>query len=397
MKETVYNIIWADDEYATLKNDMLIRKFFDKKHIIVLKYVSTSDELKLALERFYDKVDAVIVDGNFSRQGEVSNDGDNLDITGLVHTLSFIETFNQRREIPFFLYTGKKTKIQELCKQFKILSYFEDTNDRIFQKGEIEGLCNAIVESVDHIHSVVNQVNKNYSKILSLTECIDWNSEKYSEHARELLYEFLLNEARDKQYEKAESMFANLRIIIEQIADNCKNLNIVPEAIDKTKNPYSLNYFARYWSYNNREYGEKLDYIPYDEEIMPSALSSIVKPVIDILQDGSHGKQDLNLHVSDYVASTQTPFLFRISLHFVLNMIYWFSEVRKLEIPSYYKRNPYMLIHKEYNKKNDKNEYRYKDFYFDNRCIPADSAIGKDIQIISKDKKRIIEYIIIED
>lgn len=391
MRNPIYNVIWADDEYISLKKDNTIRMYLDKSNIEVLRFVSTSDDLRLALERFYDKVDAVVIDGNFARQGDINNEDDCIDISGLVHTISFIDTFNQKREIPFFLYTGKKSKILELCKQFKMLSYFEDTRDRIYQKGELEELTEAIINTVDHIHSIENEVNRKYAAVLKLASHIKGDPDNHNEHTKELLYQFLLDEARDVKYDKALSMFANLRIILEQIAYNCRMLNIVPNSIN------TLNYFANFWNYKDPKYRYVLSHFPASENIMPPVLASLIKPFVDLLQDGSHGKNDLELKVCDYVASTQTPFIFRSALQFVLNMIYWFDDVKKLSIPEFYVKNPYFAIRKEFNERTNRLEFRYKEFWFDRTCMPTDHEVGKLIKILTKNNKTITAFEIIED
>ena len=108
-----YNIIWADDECATLKKDENIRELLDEMGIEVLDYVPTSEKLRKSLDEYKDKVDAVVIDGNFSREDVPYLEGD--DISGLIHSLSLIEVYNIKRDIPFFLYTGKKQMLQEIC------------------------------------------------------------------------------------------------------------------------------------------------------------------------------------------------------------------------------------------------------------------------------------------
>ena len=63
----MYNIIWADDECDTLCRDSAVIKFFDKYGIEILDSCHTSEELRRSLTIFSDSVDAVVVDGNFSR------------------------------------------------------------------------------------------------------------------------------------------------------------------------------------------------------------------------------------------------------------------------------------------------------------------------------------------
>ena len=130
MIASVYNIIWADDEYLSLKEDSEIRKFFDLYKIEVLDWVPTSEDLKKSLDRFRDKVDAVVVDGNFSKSLVAYVEPD--DISGLIHTITFIDLYNQKREIPFYLYTSKKVFLQEFCQNGE-LDYFLSV-ERLIQK-----------------------------------------------------------------------------------------------------------------------------------------------------------------------------------------------------------------------------------------------------------------------
>ena len=169
MSVNVYNIIWADDECDTLKKDVAIRRLFDEKKIEVLKFVGTSEALKDAIECYKDKIDAIIVDGNFSKN-EVEY-VEPTDISGLIHTISFIELFNSKRDIPFFLYTARKILLQEICKNGE-LEYFLKT-ERMIQKGDIDFLANKIIKDVDHIHSVEFMVKKKYQSIINIAKDID--------------------------------------------------------------------------------------------------------------------------------------------------------------------------------------------------------------------------------
>ena len=81
----VYNIIWADDECDTLCRDIAVVKLFDKYGIEVIDSCHTSEELRRSFTTFSDRVDAVIVDGNFSRDDVEYLESD--DISGLINTL----------------------------------------------------------------------------------------------------------------------------------------------------------------------------------------------------------------------------------------------------------------------------------------------------------------------
>lgn len=303
MSVNVYSVIWADDECITLEKDKNIRQLFDVKHIEVLAYVQTSEELKDKIETYKDRVDAIIVDGNFSKSPVEYLEPK--DISGLIHTVSFIELFNSKRDIPFFLYTARKVMLQELCNNGEI-EYFTE-NNRIIQKGDIELLANQIVSDVDHIHSVEFMVKKKYKCLLDIAQ-------KVSVQCESDLHQFLLDEERDSKYDKSVDLFTSLRKVIEQIMDNSRDNDIIPEQIT------SLNGYKRYW--NDKQNGVKPK-----QGLMPLTINKSLWNLIDIIQDGSHSSQQLNLHVSEYVQETKCPFVFRACLFQVMDLLRWYNEI----------------------------------------------------------------------
>ena len=315
----IYNVIWADDECFTLKKDETIRQLFDDKGIEVLEYVPTSERLRVALDAYKDKVDAVIIDGNFSRDDVPTLDAK--DISGLVHSLSLVEIYNIKRDIPFFLYTGKKQMLQEICTNGE-LHYFNHL-ERIFQKGHIKDLVDSIILTVEHIQSVEFRVKKKYKRILDFAKSIDDECESQ-------LYSFLLNEARDISYKRTELMFNDLRNILEKIVRLCRYNEIIPYEVK------TLNNFKHYWSGRSDKIkwvGPTQCYKTYKNyELMPKVISSTLWNFIDILQDGSHSTDTIQLFVREYVSETKTPFLFRTSLYQTLDILRWYADIkRKIE------------------------------------------------------------------
>lgn len=317
MSTNVYNVIWADDEYLSLKEDDEIRRYFLKAHIEVLAYVPTSGALRIELEHYKDKVDAVIIDGNFSKSDVDYVEPD--DISGLIDTLTFIEKYNIKRDIPFFLYTSKKVFLQEFCKNGE-LAYFLPY--RLIQKGEIEVLTNKIIKDVDHIHSIEHMVNSKYQFLLKKVKEID-------EDGAELLHQFLLDEARDRSFDKSVALFNQLRGIMEKLKDKCRDNDIVPQSIKTLNNFKSFFTFNSYYDRNKESYKEYWkgygDYKPNDN-VMPKVLGYTIEKLIDIIQDGSHKNQDLNLGVSEYVQNAHSPFLFRSCLYQVVDLLSWYNK-----------------------------------------------------------------------
>lgn len=333
MKSNVYSIIWADDESATLAADKSIRRMLGDNNIEVLRYVQTSVELRDALTMFLDKVDAVVVDGNFSKYPVDYLESD--DISGLMHTISFIELFNSRRDIPFFLYTARKVEIQKICKNQEI-SYFTE-KQRLIQKGDIEKLIKGITEAVDHINSIEYQVKKKHKTLLD-------EAKKINEKCADYLWEFLLDEARDQTYDRSIAMFNDLRLILDNVFKACKGDNIIPEEL-KTMN--NIKYFFIYGN-GERGFNYTIDGVKYVYELRKDVIQQVqistLGTLIDIVQDGSHDVKELTLHVSEYVRDTNRPYLFRTCLYLVMDLIRWYNDLNKrlvegtLSLPLYTKK-----------------------------------------------------------
>ena len=328
MNAKVYNIIWADDDIATLEKDEEIRSLFLDKGICLLKGVTTSERLRQALDMFKDKVDAVIIDANYSRD-EVDYLQDD-DISGLIHSATLVELYNVKREIPFFLYTARKGKLSNLCKNQE-LAYFSN-NKRIFLKGEIKPLIDNLIQAVEHIQSIEFRVHKQYAETLDIAKNI-------SPECSDLLWDFLLNEARDITLKRTELMFNDLRNILEKVVSLCREYEIIPDEVK------TLNNFKHYWS-------NKLDKIEWigptqcpktikGVPIMPKAMSATLWNFIDILQDGSHSTEELRLFVREYVTDTKKPFLFRTAMYQTLDILRWIDKLMndiddgKIQTPLY--------------------------------------------------------------
>ena len=324
----VYNIIWADDECDTLCRDIAVVKLFDKYGIEVIDSCHTSEELRRSFTTFSDRVDAVIVDGNFSRDDVEYLESD--DISGLIHTISLIELFNVKRDIPFFLYTGRKNMLMQICKNGE-LTYFIK-NDRIFQKGEIERLASCIVSVVDKISSPEHHVIKRFFPLLK-------EAREISTSLEEELRMFLLAEEKDNRCDQAVDQFTHLRKMLEIIIDMCKENDIIPSMNTQLND---IKYFVGKGGHNN---GSKPK-----EGVWPPVISSYIWSMIDILQDGSHKVKDLNLHVSDYVVENNTPFLFRSCLYQIMELIRWLKATQEKIIKGELHKPLYLINTVQYEK-----------------------------------------------
>lgn len=180
-------------------------------------------------------------------------------------------------------------------------------------------------------------VNTKYKYILKKIDQIDKQCAK-------LLHQFLLDEARDRSFDKSGDLFNQLRGIMERIMECCKNNNIIPPDINQ------LNEFKRFFTYSSRFNKTSGKYelvwkgfnnhVPNDD-LMPKPIGYTIEKLIDVIQDGSHKLKGLSVGVSDYVQDTQTPFVFRSCLYQILDIIRWYGELNEKLYKGTYKYPTY--------------------------------------------------------
>lgn len=299
-----YNVIWVDDDIDALcpetgTNGM--KKWIKKHRIEVIGRARSFNQFENMMNYCYDRVDAVITDANFSDTNVTAHSEE---YSGLVRMLEVIKSFNQKRDIPFYLYTGKKEYIEKHF-AFGQLDYFKN-NHRIFNKGEFEKMFIQLQRDVDHINSPSYIVRNKYGKYLEAASFIEGN-EKLIWDA---LMQSYLGEIKIQH-------FNSLREVVEHIFSECANLSILPKGLS------SLNGICKFLNQgkeNNYKIKENL-------EIMPKPLSRALWYFLDITQDGSHKKSDLKLGVEKYARETDSLNIFRSVLFIAMDICFWYKSV----------------------------------------------------------------------
>lgn len=343
MKVSVYNILWADNNCDSLKKNMDIREAFENENytIEVLSYSHTTDELERDLELYKDRVDAVVIGDNLRRDDAVEEtDGDKYEeVSGLIHAYSLMERYNSQREIPFILRPDNVVRANTTCNRLG-LKYFT-VGGRIAKD---EQLADKIVEFVDKISSPEHIVTVKYGKLLNDVRNI-------KESFEEELHSALLMEEKDRLFDKEESAFAHLRMLMENIVTKKLKGQYIPDEID------TLNKFQYYFNCNWNKEKKVFEWPGYAPKEMPLGvrpLPGVMNPImsqslqflVPILQDGSHGKEDLKYKVDEYVCDKElgtVPFLFRSCLHQVMDFVRWYSNlvnVKKNERTTWWEKFP---------------------------------------------------------
>jgi len=161
--DKIYRIIWADDEIdAWLDKDG--KALISRQHVEVIK-CNNAAMLEEKLRNVSHRIDAVIVDANFSARNFSPNE---TDVSGLMMSMRVRERYES---IPFFLYT-QRVNLSDLVGEEE-LRYFKD-NDAIFSKSNgLSPLLDRIKSEVDKINSAEFQIDNQFKKELNFFQVFD--------------------------------------------------------------------------------------------------------------------------------------------------------------------------------------------------------------------------------
>ena len=300
MPNLVYNVIWVDDEIDTLI-DMSTNRCLISNGINIIR-AHSAIELRDIMTISYDRI--VITDANMPKAGDKPK-GER-DVSGFEDVKSCIERYNQKRDIPFYLFSGRGDYLSERYENDE-LEYFEK-NNRSFSKlkGEFPQLLEQLRKDVEHINSPSFRIRNKYRKELEAAKAIEGNEETLFQA---LLYDY------SEDWGNTQDYFNPARKVVERIFDACKEKEIIPP-LNK------LNAFSYFLQGRDNNYE-----IKEGCHIMPKSLVHSLKYFLDITQDGSHGAGDLQLDVDEYVRNTKNINLFRTILYIAMDLCVWYQSI----------------------------------------------------------------------
>lgn len=306
MEKSICNVIWVDDDIDNICPEFGsggLKNYLKREKIEVIGKAHSFVEFEELMTNCKDRVDAVITDANFNDISRaVAKDND---FKGLIKIIGIIKSYNERRDIPFYLYSGKGAYFNF---QNGELDYF-DINGRRFNKGDYEKMLKRIREDVEHINSTSFRIRKKYAKELEAAALVEGNEGCLMDA---LLYDY------SEEWERTEDYFNPIRKIAESIFDECKTRRIIPPIIE-------LNAISRFLNCGQHENYS----LSEGKEIMPKTLARSLWYFLDITQDGSHKKGDLKLGVDKYVRDTKNINLFRTILYIAMDLCLWFKSVKE--------------------------------------------------------------------
>lgn len=302
-EQTVFNIIWLDDEI-----DSLYRKhkgeLLDEGINVLGKGAQNVEEFEFQIQKFRNVVDAVVTDANFNLK-------DRNDCDGLIDVSYLIKKYNNERPIPFIVFTGRDN-LRHIVHE-KTIRQFDEIVSKQDERG-IETLIAKVKAIVLKVNSKEFRIHNKYCKELEAASLVPGN-EEFLMNA--LLYDY------SEDWKNTEDYFNPMRTIVESIFSACKRDGIIPDVGE-------LNQISRFLN------GEEHDVYVWLQEIMPKPLVRGLWYFLNITQDGSHKKNDLHLKVREYVRETQNINLFRSVLYIAMDICLWYAKCKEeMQQPDY--------------------------------------------------------------
>ena len=300
--DKIYRIIWADDEIDALLDENS-KALISKHHVEVIK-CNNASMLEEKLKNVSHRIDAVIVDANFTAKDFTPSDETN--VSGFRRAMRLREGY---KHIPFFLYT-QRVNLSDLVDEDE-LSYFKENDAIIFKENNLSPLLDRIKNDVDKINSAEFQIDNQFKNELYYFQIFDKQCDGKS---YDLIRELLI-QSREGSLSGTEKYLNQFR---SEILDNMNTIaarfGIVPEL--------SLNDFSRFLCLNEVEVKEKK--YKLNKEVLPKALHMLMQYIVRMVQDGSHKGPKLQYEVHQFVSEKKDTLIIQSLLFAIIELVSWF-------------------------------------------------------------------------
>lgn len=271
-----YQVLWIDDEWKKQSDFITEAELED----IIIKPYETAKEGMDAFIRNIDDWDAIILDakGFDESADEVAS------LKGLFRAIQTITEQKNRRIVPWFVLSGQPDRFDN--EEFKQSIHGKNPYNKNIQADK-EKLFKDIKDEADksletqirHEHADIFTTNVDKSTILKLLTALKTNDNKNPAHLNDI------------------------RKIMEDIFDECKNKSLIPLHITK------MNDRSRHLS--NQTY-------------VPKYIGKNIDSVVSITQAGSHRTQ-----TDRDIRSGAAPYLICGTINELLNIILWWDGYKK--------------------------------------------------------------------
>jgi hypothetical protein len=288
------NVLWVDD--------MPTEEFMNEAYDYGLDITSVKS-VNGGIATLKDKTkvwDAIILDANCKITDNVQEQPSLMALKKAVEELVHI-----RADVPWFVYTGGDYEgVEHLIYMIKERDY----DDRPFYEKPQQryNLYDNIKKAVSH--NELFKLRKKYPREFEAAEIIDGATQLLQEG---LTYNY------NEEWRDVQDYFNPARKICERIFDKLKDQKKLPP-ISK------LNTMSKLLSKG------KIDddncYYELKKEVMPAPLAHSLRFFLDITQDGSHDKGDLDLGVDSYIRKSHNINLFNSILFLTMDLLLWYKN-----------------------------------------------------------------------
>jgi hypothetical protein len=303
-----YSVLWFDDEHESLetfKDDAL-------SYGIVLTGYKNADDGLAALNNPKITYDAVLLDGLFfNKHGQA---GDAVDNSAFGRVALSLKSLKDRGIIiPWFIFSGQPSFVKERNDLVKVLADNDFGNGKVYDKNkdeDFEELCQEIIKSANEID--ITKIKHKYSDVFKACK------EKYlGSDSASILIEALKFVEFEDDYAKTIDLFTGLRKLVETLFTRLNKIGIIPDEIYNENswiNPSSYFLSGKHAKYK------------IHEGIIPPATTFLLKSILQVVQDASHGVPDkLKLKIGQYVGDIKTPYLYKSTVYQLIDVLIWFK------------------------------------------------------------------------
>lgn len=297
MEDTLYNILWIDDEHETLGGTKGRAK---RNGIKLIAFKSLNGGMS-ELEKNYPFYDGVLLDAKiFENEDDVKGSED---------------TYNVHRVKEYLLQLKKKFEVFILTGQAEAYEdkTFKKAFTKIYKKGsddEMDRLFVDIKKAADCQEDT--QLRHSYKRVFDVC------TEKYiGEYAGQDILTLL----KVKDESSIDNHFNAIRNIVEDLFSAFHKFNLLPTEF---VNPnVALNQSSIFLA--GKEQNEKTDPVykqhrHLEETHLPVQIAYYLRSILAVTQSGSHRS-----NIDQHVRTVKTPFLFKSVFFQLLDVLVWFK------------------------------------------------------------------------
>lgn len=323
-KNSLYNILWVDEDADTLNFKEIARK-----HNINVQQSRSWERGKAMLASRFDSFSAVVLDGN-----SVINEGDKPTSDFLYQAVREMESIfaQQEEQLPWYvLSSGSAPDFEKTLQRIGMGEREANEGEwgRIyFRKGDdLEELCITIKHAAARRKD--NKVRSMYSDVFKTMQTY------FTPDARQTMLDILkaLHFPEESRGFDPVLYYTQLRRILEYLFRAANRLGMLPDEVMGPKDKVNLANSSLYLSGREVSLGSKtVRYKRPGQYIFPPVIAQIVKSILVVANKNSHTVELDTLGravMQDYYNSLHSNnFLFGYALH-LCDVIIWFGRYAK--------------------------------------------------------------------